>query len=1202
MIYTFYSYKGGVGRTMALANVAELFYQAGLKVLMVDWDLEAPGLERFFFPEKEMEKMLDKPGVIDILLGYKKQMAQELPISEGEEESLPFEKPDQFIVNIYPDVSSKGQLWLLPAGRRSVEHFSEYANAVLTFSWQDFYQNWEGARYFEWLRQQFERIADVVLIDSRTGVTEMGGVCVYQFADVVVLFCSANQQSLEGTYKMLLDFKRPQVQELRGRPLETVVVPARIEAAESDFLDEFQRGFLSRFAAYTPQALGAGSDQLWRLAIPYIPRYAYKETVAVREKAKASSEEMMEAFGLLTFAISRLAPQGSPVRSAFPETEIQLDGDVIVSSKVGGAIAIMGDKVLGDKVVGQVVAPAKEEHIALLDPAQAMRTYLTYIIDRYQHLQLQGIRSAGELVSIDLEEIYITLNAVQKRTIQGSEELLAYPGQRVPSDERWAEEIEILREREVEVVLSVNEALANQRRLVVLGAPGSGKTTFLRYLALTYARDLRGDRPGLVWERLGRAERLMPVLLSLHDFARHLQAAYPDSGTDGPVLLLDYLDDYFTAQEILLPRGFFRTPLEAGEAILLLDGMDGVADPELRRRVARIIEAFTRRYPGNRYVVTSRIVGYQGPARLGEDYFITTVRNFDGAAVEQFVRNWNLAVEVGLARRRSRAIERRAEAEAEGLLEAIRASERVRELAVNPLLLTVIALVHRYRAQLPGRRAELYEECVEVLLGYWDEAKGLREVGLPGLALDAGDRRSLLEPVALWMHERQLREIDREMLLRQLRGLFESLSVDTREADKRAEGFVRVIGVRSGLLQERELGVYSFSHLSFQEYLAARAVAGREDYIEYALVRADDPWWREVLLLIASYLSTQGKARVTALIRALMERLEEPEPYHNLVLAAEALRDVGRARVEGDLWGEVTCRLLRDMADEKAPVLRRVAAGNALGQVGDPRFEGKYYLETELVAIPAGEFWMGEGKSVHRVHVPEFQMAKYSMTNAQFKCFVDAGGYHEEQYWTEAGWAWRQGKGEQFGQEHHEWPQGWKDGRFPPERANHPVVNVTWYEALAYTCWLAEATGKPYHLPTEAEWEKAARGDKDRREYPWGDRFDPGKANLDIGDERVDGTSPVGIYPGGASPYGAMDMSGNVWEWCSGLYRDYPYDPDDGREDLQAEGPRVLRGGAFNTSCDYARCSARHEYLPHNAQDNCGFRVVISPIALTSAL
>lgn len=138
MIYTFYSYKGGVGRTMALANVAELLYRSGLKVLMVDWDLEAPGLERFFLVDHE--EVLENRGVMDLILNYKNQMAKDSSISEQEE--LPFEKPDALVVDIYPDSTNRGKLFLLTAGKRSQGHFSEYANTVLAFDWQDFYKNW----------------------------------------------------------------------------------------------------------------------------------------------------------------------------------------------------------------------------------------------------------------------------------------------------------------------------------------------------------------------------------------------------------------------------------------------------------------------------------------------------------------------------------------------------------------------------------------------------------------------------------------------------------------------------------------------------------------------------------------------------------------------------------------------------------------------------------------------------------------------------------------------------------------------------------------------------------------------------------------------------------------------------------------------------------------------------------------------------
>ena len=320
MIYTFYSYKGGVGRTMALANVAELFYRAGRKVLMVDWDLEAPGLERFF--PIDQEKTLDGPGVMDMLLGYKEQMAHELPASESETAPLPFEKPIQFAVDIYPGDSGKGRLWLLIAGRRSKEHFAEYAYTVRTFDWLDFYQNWEGELYFEWLRQQFEQMADVVLIDSRTGVTEIGGICTYQLADTVVIFCAPNQQSIDGTEQMARNFMDPEVQSLRrGRSLDVLIIPARLERAESPSLNEFQREFVTRFKDFVPQTSKIDIQQLWELGIPYIPKYAYNELVAVRE-SQASDKDMVKAFGDLVDVMDKLRVKRLPPGILEPGTDL----------------------------------------------------------------------------------------------------------------------------------------------------------------------------------------------------------------------------------------------------------------------------------------------------------------------------------------------------------------------------------------------------------------------------------------------------------------------------------------------------------------------------------------------------------------------------------------------------------------------------------------------------------------------------------------------------------------------------------------------------------------------------------------------------------------------------------------------------------------------------------------------------------------
>jgi formylglycine-generating enzyme required for sulfatase activity len=871
-------------------------------------------------------------------------------------------------------------------------------------------------------------------------------------------------------------------------------------------------------------------------------------------------------------------------------------GGVSVGGNATDSPILTGDHITYVGHADQVVASGKPSAARRLDPAIALDRYLGHVIASTRSLQLQGIRSAGGLVSIDLERIYITLTASVRRSAAAEEDWVRdkaglAPGEAARLPERTASV--------VETNVKVQEALAAHPRLVVIGDPGCGKTTLLRYLALTFARDLAGEA-GLVRERLQLDEGRLPILLPLRDFARHLQRDHADAGVDGPALLLDYLGEYFANQDIALPERFLADRLAQGECAVLLDGVDEVADVPARNRIARIVERFTVAYPGNRYVVTSRIVGYTGSARLGEGYAVTTVRDFTRADVELFVRHWNRAVEAALAGGESDYTQQLARKQSDRLLEALSGNERVRELAVNPLLLTVIALVQRYRAQLPERRTELYEEAVEVLLSKWDEAKGMQETAsVVGRELDAGDRRSLLEPVALWMMERRAREIEADELRRQLRERFGTMFAEAHQAAKAVDAFLQLIGERSGLLQERGQGIYTFSHLTFQEHLAARAVSDRADYIDYTLQRLKGGWWRETILLEAGYLSTQGKQRATALVKAIMNCTIEVERYANLVLAAECLRDIGPARVEGDLWGEVQRRLrrefeqplvqpkgkgkTRDKTSMADLIRRRAAAGEALGRIESggsgmqPAFWRLPFGEPVWVMIPESPFWMGSDhggdgeKPVHQAHLASYQIARVPITNAQYVLFVQATK--------------------------REVPQHWQDGRPPRGQESHPVMNVSWHDALAYCRWLSEAVGKVIRLPSEAQWEKAARGEKDRREYPWGDEWDASRCNnreLGIGE-----TTPVGIFPEGASPYGCLDMAGNVLEWTSSLNKPYPYVQSDGRENLEAgdDVSRVLRGGSFDDLQGSARCACRFRAVPRDHGRLDGFRVVVSPIS-----
>jgi len=193
----------------------------------------------------------------------------------------------------------------------------------------------------------------------------------------------------------------------------------------------------------------------------------------------------------------------------------------------------------------------------------------------------------------------------------------------------------------------------------------------------------------------------------------------------------------------------------------------------------------------------------------------------------------------------------------------------------------------------------------------------------------------------------------------------------------------------------------------------------------------------------------------------------------------------------------------------------------------------------------------------HRVPCPAFRIGRTQVTNAEYAAFVSASG--------------------------HSAPSHWPGGAVPDGREPHPVTYVSWSDALAFCRWSGGV------LPSEAQWERAARGDDDRT-WPWGD--DP--PTCDRATFATTDTAPVGLYPSGASPFGAYDMAGNAWEWTSSASRAYPYDAADGREDETSPEPRVVRGGAYSHGPGEIRCSYRHGMLSGAVDHYVGFRLASS--------
>jgi formylglycine-generating enzyme required for sulfatase activity len=238
-----------------------------------------------------------------------------------------------------------------------------------------------------------------------------------------------------------------------------------------------------------------------------------------------------------------------------------------------------------------------------------------------------------------------------------------------------------------------------------------------------------------------------------------------------------------------------------------------------------------------------------------------------------------------------------------------------------------------------------------------------------------------------------------------------------------------------------------------------------------------------------------------------------------------------------------------------------------------------------LCDVPAGPFLMGSDPAndtaaqsneqpQHWVTLLAYQIGKYPVTVAEYACFVRATNSHKPSGIPLVTMNWQ------------------KQLR---ERLDHSVVLVKWRDAMAYTQWLAQRTGDTWRLPSEAEWEKAARWDGEAgiaRRFPWGDWFSAKRCNTS--EENIGSTTPVGSYPSGASPYGALDMAGNVWEWTNTLYNPYPYSATDGREQAESTGHRVLRGGSWYVAAGFARTAHRTNLILGFVNYIYGFRLVRS--------
>lgn len=838
--------------------------------------------------------------------------------------------------------------------------------------------------------------------------------------------------------------------------------------------------------------------------------------------------------------------------------------------------------------------PSTFGHIATL-----RMNYLQRLFQRADTIFLSHLNPSSQVAArISLKAVY-TAQLTQSLLPNGGGKAKAQPTAAHPQEQR----------------LTALESINLHQHLVLLGAPGSGKSSLLKFVTLCMAGEFLhhpeanlallgvvlpvagpdAAKPVQAWQH----GPLLPIYITLRDLVA--EGVFTEHTQGSAEHLVDYLNRELARADLAEYGPYLQRELWESGGILLLDGLDEVPDQDdLRLQLRQAIEEFCASFPKCRVVISSRPYAYQEERWRLPRFAETLLAPFDLWQIERFIDYYFLHL---LSAQTPLAVQE-AQTQANGLKTAVKNNPYLRELATTPLLLTLMVSLFVWRGGvLLEKSEELYAQGVDLLLNEWERPKRepTEEGTAPPQALSVHEWlqapqqkiRQALEELAYRAHAQQA-TLDAAARIAESDVVDALLQAAGRDA--RPGRLADYIQNRAGLLIDQGNGWHSFPHRTIQEYLAACYLTRTNFPKQLAtLVRAEPQRWREVLLLAGEKAGRGAPYAAWALVDRLC-----PLPYTNTSTATESdwwmALLAGRLLVRTALYhaapldeseqqtiDTVKSWLLALLGTTALPAADRVIAGADLGLLGDPRrgvgLSQDGLPDIDWIAIPASPFLMGAHKFSCALLTAPYRISRYPITIGQYQRFVQAGGYHDSRHWTAAGWTWRQQVER----------QGPAPSTVPHLSPTLPVTGVSWYEALAFCHWLSAEMGEPITLPSEVQWERAARH-TDGRIYPWGDDFVATRCNMR--DSGIAQPSPVGLFPTGHAACGAADLAGNVWEWCATPWRN-TYEANAQSVDHAQTGAerRVLRGGSWANEQHLVRCAHRHRNYPDHWGPNVGFRV-----------